>query len=457
MPHHRLIYRFIPFVILLALSSCKNDSSTIAPRQASPRINLDTLLVESTEIDLHISTTNTTSLGNISIFRDSVEVFSKHIKGKDTVIVDTSVLPSHTYLYYAYELSSDLHTRIDSSRKIPFRTMDTTSHNFTWELDTLGDGMSSILNDVIIINDTCVWAVGEIHIRDSSGKYLSMTFNAASWNGSRWKLQSVPTAMYPNYIDTFELYSVFAFNPNDIWTYCAAGSYSHWDGSSWSTAYFPNNPGTPSKFWGTSSANLYLVGYGGTISHFNGSSWQKQESGTTVNLTDVWGSPDGSVVWACGYYLSQFGTYLLKNANGTGWQIVYDGTQHEYTILSDSLCGDYTSVFAPSKNRLFVASDAGLYSMSALTHGEAKRISFIPTYFPGLPYRLRGNGVNDITMVGNYNFIAHYNGQSMMYYSHLYNSDWELYSVDQKGNLVVAVGEMYDPINSRGLVVRGKR
>jgi len=32
-----------------------------------------------------------------------------------------------------------------------------------------------------------------------------------------------------------------------------------------------------------------------------------------------------------------------------------------------------------------------------------------------------------------------------------------LYSVDQKGNTVIAVGEIYHPIHSKGIVFRGSR
>jgi hypothetical protein len=50
------------------------------------------------------------------------------------------------------------------------RTIDTTSHNFTWEFDTLGGGSSSAWYDDRIINDTLVYAVGGIFIRDSTGQ-----------------------------------------------------------------------------------------------------------------------------------------------------------------------------------------------------------------------------------------------------------------------------------------------
>jgi hypothetical protein len=58
---------------------------------------------------------------------------------------------------------------------------DTTSHNFTWRLDTLGTNWS-ILLDVAIVNENDIWAVGEIHTAetdtfDSLGNWVP-PFNA---------------------------------------------------------------------------------------------------------------------------------------------------------------------------------------------------------------------------------------------------------------------------------------
>jgi hypothetical protein len=63
---------------------------------------------------------------------------------------------------------------------------DTTSHNFSYTLDTLGT--SGVLLGVAVINDSLVWAVGDIHTAetdryDSSGAWVN-PFNLAVWNGN---------------------------------------------------------------------------------------------------------------------------------------------------------------------------------------------------------------------------------------------------------------------------------
>lgn len=84
----------------------------------------------------------------------------------DTVIMDEGLLPSQTYTYRAKVQSPALPIWLGGNltSQVQVRTMDTTSHDFTWQIYTLGDGTgSSCLYDVAIINDTLAYAVGEIY------------------------------------------------------------------------------------------------------------------------------------------------------------------------------------------------------------------------------------------------------------------------------------------------------
>jgi hypothetical protein len=71
--------------------------------------------------------------------------------------------------------------------------IDTTSHIFTWELDSLGDATvgGSILHDVAIVSDTLALAVGEIYTRDSTGKPDPVAYNLAKWDGKKWILMRI--------------------------------------------------------------------------------------------------------------------------------------------------------------------------------------------------------------------------------------------------------------------------
>ncbi len=71
-----------------------------------------------------------------------------------------------------------------SSNELSVTTMDTTSHNFTWQTWTFGEHSSSTLYDVAIIDENNIWAVGEIYMNDSLGNPDPDAYNAVHWNGS---------------------------------------------------------------------------------------------------------------------------------------------------------------------------------------------------------------------------------------------------------------------------------
>lgn len=112
----------------------------------------------------------------------------------------------------------------------PPNAIDTTSHNFSWQIDTLGDGRNSILYDVAIINDTLAYAVGEIYLRDSTGQIDPTPYNLAKRNGRSWSPRRVTVLFRANLITPI-LYGVTTFSASDIWL--AGGMTIHGDGLNW--------------------------------------------------------------------------------------------------------------------------------------------------------------------------------------------------------------------------------
>ena len=413
-----------------------------------------------TDILLRVRVAQSNKSRVLTLKRDGQILLTSHYFGLDTTLLDTSLLPNHSYKYTANLV--DYSTSWSSNVELSLTTMDTTSHDFIWHIDTLGDGGSSSLRDVAIVNDTCVFVVGEIHVRDSSGNWDPNFYNVGEWNGSRWKLHAFLFPLY-NYDCTVAGYTpvqvntISAFGPKKV----LLNGVALWNGDS--LEHLPCIPpsilvrrGEITKTWGTSENDFFVVGTKGMILHFAHGSWSWMESGTDVDLLDVWGSPDGKVVWTCGYYSSSYGTYLFRNG-GSGWSLIYDGTAHEFEIHDDSLSGAYSTLYTSRSNVVYVGASAGVYRTTQDAGGAARRLSFTPTFFPGFPNRLRGNDANDLIVVGFYNMIAHYNGSSWLYYQQFYNQDEHLFSVDVKRNLLVAVGEIYDPIDRKGLVIIGRR
>ncbi len=154
------------------------------------------------------------------------------------------------------------------------------------------------------------------------------------------------------------------------------------------------------------------------IVHYKNGNWTKLESGTDVNLLDVWGSPDGSVVWACGYDRAKPGTFLLRSTVAIlKWLMMEQQMSLRYCrIQSRSM----TSVYTLNGKRIFICTTSGVYNAPSNTKKEGKRLSFTSGQFPGLPNRLGGNGINDFTIVGEYSFIGHYNGYDWRYFDELW-------------------------------------
>lgn len=266
---------------MLLASACHKDNGPCltCPPPYIQSIILDSPSAELTTVEFQMHTTDSTHLGIVQLYRDSVSVFSKMILSIDTTITDTALLPSHRYRYKAYRLTGP--TRTDSSAPLSISTMDTTSQNFTWEIDTLGDGNSSVLNDVAIINDTLIYAVGEMYKRDSTGQFEIDPYNVAIWTGSRWRLQRL---YYQN--GTGPIRSVFAISETNVWL----DPWFHWDGQNFQQVPIDQifSGARINKMWGALSS-LYAVGDNGFIAHYDGRTWQKLESGTTRGINDVWG------------------------------------------------------------------------------------------------------------------------------------------------------------------------
>jgi hypothetical protein len=407
---------------------------------------------EVTEVHLSLASLDSEALGDVMVMRDSVMTFfSRGLTSREVSWPEYWLLPKHTYTYKAYRLSGT--ARIDSSSLLPVTTMDTTSHNFTWQVYTLGS-LGSTISDVAIVNDTSAWAVGEIYNYDSVGQPYPTLYNAARWNGRSWQLLEVPAQTFGGSIQTqVALTTVFAFGESDIWTFSSAGSYSHWNGSQWQTAYVPERSGGGLKLWGTSSSSLYLTGTNGSTSYYNGSSWQKLESGTTLDIQDISGSTNSKTG-----ELEIIAVASKPDANRDRKILQISGTT--VTTLSDSgiispWLGTPSSVsgvwFAPGR-KYYVVGD-GIFTKSN-PYGSGYWSTNVASYFDVTLYNyaVRGNGLNDLVIVRDEGDILHFNGYSWKRF--VQPTDRVYRSVAMRGDMVVAVGDKY---GAAGVIAIGQR
>ena len=266
--------------VLTGFMSCKKDEP-VQPHEASVQLALED--VSCTEAWLKVSLTDGAEPRTVALQQDGQRVLTVHMGNTDSLCVIEGLLPRHTYSFVAQRLRDS--TVIDASSAVQATMMDTTSHNFHFQIDTLGV-TSSTLYDVAIINDTLAYAVGELYLRDSTGQVDPIAYSIAIWDGSTWQMRRL---FYDGNNLTAPIRGVYAFGAMDVWL--AAGSVFHWNGVglqaelSFSRLTLPSPDGTVEKLWGSPDRRLFCVGNAGTIVEYDGS-WQRVESRTCIASTE---------------------------------------------------------------------------------------------------------------------------------------------------------------------------
>jgi len=328
-----------------------------------------------------------------------------------------------------------------SSNELSVTTLDTTSHNFTFQSWTFGTIGSSSLYDVAIIDENNIWAVGEIKIADTSINGYT-TYNAVHWDGNSWELKKIGGYGY------WTCHTVFAFSATDIWF---EGTI-HWDGSNY-TVHMNGWPLLPNgdnwqvnKMWGSSSNDLYAVGNNGNIAHYNGQSWSKIESGTDLPIRDIWGDFN---IKTNKYEILAVAAEVAINNGSKVLRIEGSSVKEE---SNKGLSWDVGGIWFKSGSKYYIAG-AGIHYKHFLSDSIWNR------YLPGVVtnyvgYRIRGSDINDVFAAGSFLEIAHFNGLSWHnYLDEISSTSGAFGRIVVKGNMMVAVGSE----SGRALIIIGKR
>ncbi|MFH0989560.1 MAG: hypothetical protein V1799_06035 [bacterium] len=230
-------------LIIFLLSFFSHCSKSVDPED-EPRIEVAAEYINATEVWLRISMVNVTETGSFSLERNGQNIISGQMIKADTLVIDTLLLPKRTYTYKAYQFISGS-TRLTSD-PLQVTTLDTTSHIIQWQVDTLG--VRGTINDVWAFSRDNIWAVGEIYLRDSTGKEDPVLYNAARYDGNRWQSFRVPTRSVGGSTGSAMLRTIFCFSPTDIWVFAYHGAYAHWNGIQWETQL---GTGGETKLWGS--------------------------------------------------------------------------------------------------------------------------------------------------------------------------------------------------------------
>ncbi|MCL4509895.1 MAG: hypothetical protein M1470_02345 [Bacteroidetes bacterium] len=318
---------------------------------------------------------------------------------------------------------------------------DTTSNNFTFSTYTFGasNAGSSYLQDVAIINDTDIWAVGTVYLDSADGAPDPFPYNALHWDGKKWNLIKIMFPLCDQYGNhngsgPFSAKGIFAFSSDNIWITCAV-SMVHWDGDNFQQMCMPLGYGERDlgKMWGV-NGQLYLVGTNGFIARYTNGSWTKLESGTTEDIQDVWGGTDPTT----GKEIA-LATVSTVFYGGYSRLLRIRGNQAD-TVSTNGLSWSIRGVWFDSKGYYVVGAE--LYYKSTL-QDTSWQILPQSSRTTGYPEAVRGNSWNDVVVVGDYGTFLHYNGSTWRDFTQelsLHNCN--LLAVSMKGNLAVAVGTL---------------
>ena len=346
-------FRFLRIILICAggvLLGLSCEKQTTPVQLLNPQLSL-TAEAGVTEAWLTVTTGEAEGM-ELVLTRDGAERL-RFAAIAETTVVDTGLLPARGYSYTALLQQNGQTVKQASASLI---TMDTTSHNFSWTIDTIGN-FGSLLFDVAIINENDIWCVGEIYA-DSAQPWLP--YNAVHWDGQQWELKQIPVKVFPNSNSTIiaSLQSIIAFDTNDIFV-TTGGQVIRYDGNNWGQWIFlwtdlhDTTFGGINKFWGTNNTDLWGAGDKGNIFHFDGNNWQRIESGTDVLLRDISGFYNPATgeekVYVSGFSSNyQEGVVLRKL--GSEWEVLDNGVDGP---LSSLYYNNFASVWTSQSNRSY--------------------------------------------------------------------------------------------------------
>lgn len=361
----------------------------------------------------------------------------------DTMLYIDSLLPKKTYRYKAEAI---INNKVYSSNELIVQTMDTTSHNFTFEMITFGGEIgSSVLYDVAIINENNIWAVGDIWIKDDTSSLGYTNYNAVHWDGSKWHLKRIRYYGNCSVVEYPPLFAIWAFSENNI-VITNGGSIGWFNGNTVNLdcRVNPLLTGYIKKMWGISNSELYVVGINGNIAFYNGTSWRKIESNTTLNINDIWGdynekTKEWEILAVASNKFFDEGSTVIKIEGSSAKDLNKIG-----------LPWSLSSIWFKSSKRYFIGGD-GLFTNKKINDVWIKDTTFIPIYKD----RIRGININDIVVSGSNGLLSHFNGYSWRHYinNELPHYSGRLLSVDIKQDVIVAVGW----IGNKAIITIGRR
>lgn len=384
------------FFLMIVLFACKEEPP-VKPPPVEPDGTKNTIILSVEWTDLYRinlkwnkaeeDTLNTFHYDLIRKDEAGTEVTKVfYLFGADTTYTDDNdgdSLATGTNYSYRIKAYNDNNELKDTSLTVITQTLSPTSHNISWQIDTLGQP-GNFLYDVWGLDENNVWAIGYVDLPEGGSGIIK-------WNGTKWRT-------FPTFAGIKQ--GIFGFDENNIFVVGEFGAYGVvgiWDGGVWNVRNFFYDPIANDTvwalrgIWGNAPNDVWAVGDQGTIIHWDGIEWNKTNLGITTKITAIWGKSSNEI-----YLVPISGVRSsFYKFNGSEWNKIYDDIGIFSTTLWSALSG----------NLIIGGTSLLEYDGSSLQQ------VYIPGRTRGI-VKVRGSNINNIFTAGDFGEITHFNGIS---------------------------------------------
>jgi hypothetical protein len=329
------------------------------------------------------------------------------------IITGMGLSLNRAYTWYAVSADSTGMVK-DSSSIVQVSTLDTTSHDYTWEIIIPGGAtFTNDLRDVWGLDDNNVYAAGAVTLNDTTRAVLK-------WDGQKW--------------DPFfrggGIYTIYGFSSDDIWI--AGNLVYHYDGTEWTrmrdTVIEGNKPYY--ALWGSGSNDIYLGSERGKLIHWDGQK-ARVAADFGIYISDIYGT-SANDIWIAG--TNEIDKLLLVRFNGTSF---------EHILKLPPVSGTLYSIYTTKNKDLYVGGN-GVF--------KKKGDQWVNQNVNDVILKIRGTNTNNIFAVGGHCSVYHYNGSTWKYYDELRTQGGINYGVYVTENKVFIVGINEDHLRAKIII-----
>ena len=189
------------------------------------------------------------------------------------------------------------------------------------------------------------------------------------------------------------------------------------------------------------------MGNAGNIAHYENGVWTKVESGTDLDLTDIYGDSEGNL-YAAGVDIAFGKGVVVKGDQSGNWTVMIEGDIIDESELFDKLYGSFGALWIDENNTIYTGGNLLYqYKDSGWDYVRSLPENFLGgnpgTFYRGFINSIRGNASNDWIIAGDRNTLKHFNGvdwaQLGLPYDPGSGIKWSKIEID--GDVAVVVGD----------------